>query len=368
MTRRLLILRAGLAACNNLTRALKFADPSLVIVGCNEDRFALSLASADRKYAVPVISNRAYAKALGRIIKAECIDLVIPNTDADVLAVSRLRGRLPCRVFLPGKSAISRCSDKYELTKFLRGRGFSTPQTRKIGSLSEVDRVIRQFPSSSLLWCRLRRGTGSAGAIPVRTARQAREWICYWEDMHGCPSGSFIVSEYLPGRDLTVQCLFRRGMLLMAKMHERLSYHVSGASPSGVSSTAALAKMIFEPELLQTSVRAIRAVESRASGAFFVDWKENAEGVPCITEINAGRFANVPIIHDLAGCGSMALSYLHAALDEPVEPRDASTPAELCYVFRGLDTAPAMSKPGELFRDIREWRDAAVDDSAMTVR
>ena len=63
---------------------------------------------------------------------------------------------------------------------------------------------------------------------------QARAWIQYWRDMHGMAESAFTVSEDLPGKDFTVQCLFKSGVLLMAKMHQRLSYLTAGCVPSGV--------------------------------------------------------------------------------------------------------------------------------------
>ena len=51
-----------------------------------------------------------------------------------------------------------------------------------------------------------------------------------------------------------------------------------------------------------------------AHGVFNFDLKENEAGIPCITEINAGRFAMITNIYDLIGRHNMAASYAQARL------------------------------------------------------
>lgn len=358
MNTRLLVLRAGSASTNNLIRSLKAGDSSYFVVGCHDDGFVLKKSLADRNFLVPALTRREFKRALRRIVKSERVDLIIPNSEPDVMSISDLRDHLACRTFLPRKAVIDRCQDKYTLTTFLRRHGLPVPTTYAVDSLDNIARVFRRLSPSSQVWCRIRRGSGSAGAIPVKTPGQARSWIEYWEQMRGIPKGSFTLSEYLPGRDLTVQCLFRTGTLIMSKTHERLSYHVLGGVPSGVSSTAALAKMLHEPRALQVSIEAIQVLDRRASGVFFVDLKEDAQGKACITEINVGRFANVPTIHDASGSGpdNMVITYVRAALGEPVEIRDAGGYDEDCYVLRGLDMLPVVLRASELFEGVEDVR------------
>jgi glutathione synthase/RimK-type ligase-like ATP-grasp enzyme len=337
-------------------RSLKAGDPALFLVGCHDDPFALKKSLAECNYLVPNFTRAEFRRALCKIIKAERINLVIPTNDADVKTLSDLRGGIPCRVFLPRKTVIERCQDKYKLTTFLGRRGLPVPLTYPVTKLKDIEGLFRRFASSRQLWCRIRKGTGSSGAIPVKSPEQTRNWITYWEEMRGVPAGSFTLSEYLPGRDFSVQCLWKEGRLIMAKAHERLSYFVAGGGPSNVSSMAALAKMIFEPRVLEVGTKAIRALDRKASGVFFVDIKENAGGTPCITEINAGRFATVPLTHDLAGPDNMALTYVRVALGESARARRFRVPAEDCYVLRGLDTLPAVIRAGEIFESIGDAR------------
>lgn len=361
MTRRVLILRAGSGASNNLIRSLKTGDPSLYIVGCHNDRFVLKRSPADCNYLVPASSQREFRGALCQVIKTEEVDLVIPNSESDVTAISNLRDRLPCRTFLPRKAVIRRCQDKYRLASFLHRCGLPTPLTYPVTKLKAIDGLFRRLAPHSMLWCRIRKGTGSLGAIAVKSPEHTRSWIKYWQEMCGVPVGSFTLSEYLPGRDFCVQSLWIAGRLVFSKMHERLSYHVAGGGPSSVSSTAALAKTVFEPRVVKVCAKAIRALDPKASGVFFVDLKENVDGVPCITEINAGRFANVPTIHDRVGNQNMAVAYVRLAFGEPVKVREVRGAAGEYYVLRDLDTIPAVFRANEMLEGIKVARKASMD-------
>lgn len=351
LTTRVLVLRAGSAAGNNLIHSLKAGDRSLSIVGCHDDRFVLKKSLAGRNYLVPAASRREYGSALRRIVRAEEIDLLIPTTDADVLTVSALRGSLPCKTFLPRKPVIKLCQDKYALTTFLQRHRIPAPITYPVKRVEQIETVFRRLGRRRQLWCRIRKGTGSLGAIPVRSPDQVRGWIEYFRDMRGIPEDSFTLSEYLPGRDFCVQCLWKNGRLVLVKMAERLIYLVSG-SPSGVSSTPALAKTASEPAAFRVSTKAIRALDSRADGVYFIDIKERADGTPCITEINAGRFATITNIHDLPGTYNMASTFVHLAMDEPVAIRSPRDFAENYYLVRSVDTTPAVIHGEELFRGI----------------
>lgn len=351
MRARVLVLEAGSAASNNLIRSLKAGAPSLAIVGCNEDRFVLKKSLADRNYVLP-ISTADHGAALRAIVRAERADLVIPTTDAGVRRLLALRRALGTRTFLPSRSLIERCRDKHALALFLRERRIPAPETHLIEDPKRVGEVFRRFGKRDRLWCRIRAGSGSYGAIPVKTPAQARGWIAFWEGMRAVPPGSFTLSEYLPGRDYCVQMLWQRGRLVLAKMAERITY-LSTGSPSGRSSMPALAKTVHDSFIIDVCARAVRALDARASGVLFVDLKENDKGDPCITEINAGRFATMTNIHDLAGKYNMAVTYVRLALGEKVAIAHAYDYAEGYYLVRSVDTLPAVLRKEELFKGLR---------------
>lgn len=355
MSRRVLLIGAGTGPANNLIRSLRAGDPSLVIVGCHSDRFVLKQSSADRNYLMYDATHVAFAEGLSRIVDAEEIDVLMPTSDADVRAVAALREQLRCRLFLPRPSTIELCQDKYALAAVLGERGLPVPAGFPVTSLEAIDSIFERLPAAVPVWCRMRHGQGGMGAILVKNPAQARSWIKLWQDLRDISPAAFMLAEYLPGRDIAAQTLWNRGTLVLIKTYERLSY-LGAANPRGLSSIAALSKTVFDPRLPEICAAAIRAIDPEASGVFVFDFKETAHGMPCITEINAGRFGMSTNIFDLPGKHNMASIFLQLALGEPVDISDRYDMAEDYYMVRDVDTTPGVYHSEEFFGGIEDAR------------
>lgn len=364
MTKSVLLPGAGTGACNNLIRSLRADCSGLIIVGTHVDRFTLRNSKANRNYLLPGGGRPQLADALRAIIERERIDLLIPNTDADVSLASELQDVLPCRMFLPAKSVIERCQDKYELSELLRAHGVPVASTRLVRDLASLDEMFAEVGPRQRLWCRIRRGYASRGAAPVETPEDARAWIGYWEGVRGVPASEFTLSEYLPGRDFACQSLWKNGRLVLIKTVERLAHLDAETRASGTSSIASLAKTVYEPRVVEICAAAIRALDPCASGAFSVDLKANRAGVPCVTEINAGRFITMLNFFDFTGRHNMSATYVRLALDEPIDIADPYDVMEDYYFVRGVDALPAIFHADQLFEGIEESPpDARTDPS-----
>jgi len=347
---------AGSGAANNLIRSLRAGAASLTIVGCHSDPFFLRKSSADSNYLLPSPRHPNFADALQGVIDRAQVGVVIPTTDDDVLMIASLRETLSCRVFLPRSETIALCQDKYALAKALRRCGVPAPATYAVSNLGEVDALFRCLVPSQRLWCRARRGTGSVAAIPVRTAAQTQAWISYWEEMRGLPSTEFMLSDYLPGRDFACQTLWRDGAPVLVKTSERLSYFGGRNTPSGTSSIGGLHKTVNVPRVVDTSLAAVRAVDPTAAGAFSVDLKEDADGRPCVTEINVGRFLTGTPIFDLTGRHNMSETYVRLAFGEPVDIQCVYDVVEDYYMVRDLDALPDIFHADSLREGIEDAR------------
>lgn len=356
MQYRLLITGAGSGEGNNLIRSLGAAGDDFFIVGCHPDHFVLKKSLASRNYVTATANHAEYADRLRAVIEKEAIDLLIPTSDHDTRRVSDLRDELPCRLFLPRHDVIDLCQDKYRLTTRLRRHRIAAPRTYPVMALSEIPALFRRLRPHRRLWCRIRTGTGSMGAVPVETPAQARAWIAYWERMRGVPVKAFTLSEYLPGRDFACQSLWKDGQLLLIKACERLSYFGGWNRASGVSSTPDLAKTVREPRVLDVCIRAIRTIDPKASGVFAVDLKEDSAGRPCITEINAGRFFMITNLFDFTGRHNMAVTYARLALGHAPAIDDPDDSTEDYYLVRDIDCPPGIFHVDELSEGIEGGR------------
>jgi carbamoyl-phosphate synthase large subunit len=283
-----LVLGAGTAGAENLSTALRAGKSRLVLLGGNYDRFVLRNSTAKVRLVVPQAEVCGFATALVRLIEEHGIDLVIPTTDGHVHALSRARRRLRGKVFLPAAPMIELCRDKYRLARALRAHGLPAPLTIPVQHIGALRSVVGELGGGPL-WCRPRTGSCARGGGKVADAAEARRWIEIWQSMQGLSPRSFALSEYLPGRELLCQSVWKNGRMIVADTYERLAYFGTDNIPSGVTSLSSLAKTVREPTVVELCREAIRKLAPRASGAFSIDTKEDARNRPHITEINAGR-------------------------------------------------------------------------------
>lgn len=348
---RLLLLGSGSGAANNLVRSLRADERPLTIIGAHCDRFVLRAAPVERRYLLPAASSPAFVDALNRLIVAERIDVVIPTSDRDTRALAAVREDLGCRTLLPALSTIDVCQDKYAFAHVLSARGVPVPETVALGRLEDVDAAFVRLGRHARLWCRRRRGEGGLGALLVARPEQARAWVAYWAEMRGVAASEFTLAEYLPGRDFAGQALFARGEPIVTHVYERLSYLGGAASPAGVG-LAALGKRVADRRVSELVTAAVRALEPAASGVFCFDAREDAAGVPRLTELNAGRFGLSAILLDIAGKVNLAAAYVRLAMGEHLEPILEPEPCDDWYIVRNYDGAPVVLRADDFFSGI----------------
>jgi glutathione synthase/RimK-type ligase-like ATP-grasp enzyme len=353
---RLLVLGAGTAAAENLLASLRHGDPSLVVLGAHEDRFVLRHSGADGRHLLPPPRTRGFVRALRGLTRDRGIDLVIPTSDVHVQVLSLARRQLAGKVFLPGSTMVDLCRDKYALISVLRRRGLAAPETHRITGRKSIDRIFARLGGKGPLFCRPRTGTCSRGGAAVSSPEEAWSWIRIWETMQGIPARSFTLAEYLPGRQIACQSVWRRGRMVLANTFERVAYFGVDNIPSGVTSLASLAKTVVEPDVVALCRQAIGAASPRASGAFSVDVKEDAHGRPHVTEINAGRLFMGMTAFDRILKHNMTLTWVRLALGQDVGLAEEYDTVDGYYMVRDLDMPPGLFHSEELFEGIEEAR------------
>jgi len=338
---RVLVTSAGSGATGNLIRALRRV-PRAHVVGINDDRFTLAQSSADRNYLCSAPGGKAFIDSILDVVGRERVNVVIPTDDNFVKAFSDARRRFPFQLLLPRRQTIDLCQDKFALGEFFRRRGIRVPRTYTVGSLRALGPIFARFPPRSLLWCRARGGARSLGAAPVMTVEQARAWITLWRDLRGVAVSNFTLGEYLPGRHFIVPSVWCEGRLLRAQATEVLSYFAAGNNPSGIFSLSSLAKTVVAEAVLETALDAVRALERRPAGAFSVELKETADGVPAITEINVGRFPAGIAALVATGKDNMVALFATAAMGNPRTAAEPFGSAKEYYLVRDIDAEPGI--------------------------
>ena len=353
--KRVLVTGAGGAPSANFVDALRLADERFHVVGCDASPEMLELAAVDARYLVPRVDDDAYLDELHAIVAAEQIDVVHAQPDGEVLFLARHREAIGARTFLPATAVVELCQDKGALGARLRGAGVAAPRFELAGSRDELATAASAILSNNeRAWVRARRGAGSRAALPVSTAEQALAWSDWWASERSVAHAEFMVSEFLPGREFGFQSLWRDGELVTGQARERVQYLFGHLYPSGQSSSPSIARTVDRPDVEELAANAVRAVDASATGVFCVDVKENGDGVPLVTEINAGRFFTTSNFLAHAGL-NMPWAYVRLALGEELPP--------LTRVDAGLYWVRMVDMGFMLVRE-GEWSSIRIDGRA----
>lgn len=283
--KKVLVTGAGGPAGINFVKSLRIAPEKMLIVGTEADRYFLHLASADRNHLVPNARSPEYINALNDVIKKEGVEFLHAQPDIEVEVASENRARLRANVFLPSEQAVRVCQDKLEAAILWKKNNVPVARYVEVSDESDVERAFAELGST--IWIRATQGAGGLGSTPAPNKETATSWIRYWKarNVHW----TFIAQEHLPGRNMAFHSLWKDGELVTSMARERLEYIYPHLAPSGITGTPAVQRTIHDETINKIGTKAVLAIDPKFNGIACVDLKENSKGMPCVTEINAGR-------------------------------------------------------------------------------
>ncbi len=345
-----LVLGAGGSAAANVIDALRRTEHDYRIVGADASPVKLHLSTADERVVVPRADAPGYAEALAATVARWSCDVVHPQPDPDVMAVSTARDLLGARTYLPRHEVLEVAGDKLRFADQMRGAGVTVPETANYDTLAGVAEITDALLTKhERVWVRARVGAGGRASLPVRSGRQADAWIRWWIDERGMHASDFMASEMLPGREFAYQSVWQDGALVAGQARERVEYLYGHLTPSGQTSTPSVARTVDEPAVDELAIRSILALDPQPRGAYCVDIKESAMGAPNVTEINAGRFFTTSNFFAAAGL-NMPDMLMRCALGETLATCGTSPlPADL-YWIRMVDMGFVLVPGAELDR------------------
>lgn len=156
-----------------------------------------------------------YLSALKVAISERAYAVVLPASDADLLALSLLRDEIPAAVPCGGHSGVLRSLDKLELVRAAASVGIPVPATAEAGE-AEIDRWGYPALVKSRLHAPLARAGGPsrlearAVATPEEASRRASEI----RDAGGAP----LLQERLPGRLMACTAVVDRDRRIIARV------------------------------------------------------------------------------------------------------------------------------------------------------
>jgi len=302
--------RSALAAARSLGAA-----GHVVLVGSREGR---SLAGGSRRAAGevalpdPLLDPEGLADRVASLAAERALDVVLPMTEASLLAILPARERIPAILPFPSIERFRRICDKGEVFEAARRIGIAVPGERVCGS-REALRAAGEAIGFPLVVKPSRSVVGAAGERVKHAVRHARDAAELESVAAGLSDSAFPVhlQERVEGPGAGVFLLPWGGRTLARFAHRRLREKPPSGGVSVYRESIAL-----DPELEAASSRLLEAFDWE--GVAMVEYKIGEAGRPYLMEINGRFWGSLQLAID-AGVDFPRL-LVAAALGEPVEP------------------------------------------------
>lgn len=338
---RILLLGAGGSAGINFVKALRLAKEKFYIVGVDPNKYYLEMSPVDKRCVVSKErgKEKEYIKKLNKIILKEQLVFTHAQPDPEVKILSDYRSAIKSRTLLPSKKAIDIFQDKLLTYKHLYQKMVPVAETKLIKNKETLRKIFTL--SNMTVWLRARKGAGGKASLPTQKFEHAKMWIEYWVE-RGLKWDDFLAHEYLPGKEVSWLSIWKDGKLICSQAKERVEWVQGNVSPSGVAGTTAIQKTVHDDRINEICMKTILAVENNPNGIFVVDTKENSKGIPCVTEVNPGRFFTTSLFYATLGV-NMPLIFVKLGLGLPIEKVSQYNATERdVYWIRVTDGGPTM--------------------------
>lgn len=338
--KRIIITGCGGPAGVNFVKSLRIAPEKFFIVGTDMNKYYLQLPEVDERFLVPKSTDSSYIDVLNEIISKTKCEFLHPQPDIEVRVISENREQLHAFTFLPSKKTIEICQDKWKSVKIWKKKSIPVPKSFLVKNEDDLNKVVDELGLP--FWLRATEGAGGRGSTLVENIEQGKAWIKYWRLRK--MKWNFLAQEYLPGKNIAFQSIWKDGEIVTSQARERIEYIYPHLAPSGVTGTPGVAVTVHRDDVNKIATDCVLAIDPNATGVFCVDLKENHEGLPCPTEINAGRFFTTSYFFSYAGV-NMPYYYVKLAYGEqlPKLPKYNALPAGL-YWIRHIDSGPILIK------------------------
>ncbi len=289
------VIGAGGPAGANVVRSLRAAGHDVLGIDGNDHHLGLIDGEKVKQPYRPF--DPAFRQWLNEICEERLIDFVHAQPDEAVEVLARYGDELSAAVLVPKVQTILLCQDKFETAWRWKRDALRLKPVVKLEVEEQIHEAIEEMGLP--LWMRATRGAGGRGSTPVDSHEVALNWWRYW--LARKVDWDWILEEYLPGRDYAWTSLWFEGELVVSQGRERLEYIYPHLAPSGRTGTPTVAVTISDAEVNRVATEAVRSIDDEPHGLYCVDLREDSDGVPRPTEINAGRLFTTAHFYTAAG-------------------------------------------------------------------
>lgn len=239
-------------------------------------------------YKVPYFNDPNYRPMMEKIIKENNVEyaIIIPEPEALYWSEHPFEVKFLAIPSKFGRSVLS----KKSLYDSLAGKDY-IPQYQVLAReaiMSDPASVKLQYP----MWIRdFAEGTTSGmGSYKAEDYEGLKAWAVINKKIP-----QFMLSQFLPGRNLACFTLFHNGKLLKYGVAERGKYLMAKVAVSGITGNTSKGKLLNDRAPVDVSLDAIKTItdktDEQMNGLVVTDLKEDEKGNPYVTEINLRHVA-----------------------------------------------------------------------------
>ena len=284
---KIVVTGACAVSARNVLRSLKQSEKfkDAEFIGWDMCRILYGVYSKDfdRFYKVPEVSDSNYRDVIQDILDKERPDAVMVVPEVEVLYWAEHPFDLPH--LAPSAEVCELAISKRKLFHLLKGTGL-VPVSEDLSREDAFDDTYK-LPLDFPMWIRdASAGTASGkGSFKANNITELRAWV-----MINTGIDNFQISEYCPGGNYGVLCLFEHGKLLKCAIAERIEYIMAKVAVSGITGNTSKGRFLndefIKRQALDALDRVCKATNTVMNGVVVVDMKADVMGVAKVTEIN----------------------------------------------------------------------------------
>jgi len=281
--RRILVTGSGSIGGVNFVRAIRDLD-NFYIIGTDYFPYHIKFNDLDEEFISPRHDSAKFIPLIKSLIENGKIEFIHPQPEAEAEVISRYRNQIGAKTYLPPPEVFEVCRDKYKTAEILKPLGFIPKTTLYV---DVKDRLMEIFKEMGPLWLRTRIGAGGRLSLLCKDHKDVETWVNLWVRRNKAKLGDFMMQEYLDGQDFAWDSLWYNGELVTSYSRQRLEYPFRHISPSGVTGTPIVSKIIHDERINKVGVKAVKKVDSHPHGFYCLDLKEEEDNKKVyLTEIN----------------------------------------------------------------------------------
>lgn len=284
---KIVITGACAVSARNVLRSLKMSDKFKDATFIGWDMcgilYEVYAKDFDRLYKVPGVKEPSYRVEIQKILDKEKPDAIMILPEVEVLYWAQYP--FDVKFMTPAPEFCELAISKRKLFNLLKGTGlvpFSEDLSRE-DAFDDDYKLPLEFP----MWIRdASAGTASGkGSFKANNIDELRAWV-----MINTGIDNFQISEFCPGGNYGVLCLFEHGKLLKCAIAERIEYIMAKVAVSGITGNTSKGRFLndehIKKQALEVIERVCKATNTVMHGVVVVDMKADAKGIAKVTEIN----------------------------------------------------------------------------------